>query len=172
MALLYYVKLCASFQIHRWIQTRVTVRKCSIRVEIGDILPNITLKFDGRPRKTIGHLFNTASCFVHYYCKSIGEVKLELQSGNAQFGSKMFCPAWPWNLMDDLENNRTSLLFYRFVLYLKVIGKLKLEVTVRKHSIRVKIGNFFPCDLEIWQMTLKKQKSNSPMLFHALCIIL
>ena len=34
--LLHYVKLCASFQIHRWIQTGVIVRKCSIRVKIGD----------------------------------------------------------------------------------------------------------------------------------------
>ena len=33
-ALLYYVKLCASFQSHRWIQTWVTVRKGSIRVKI------------------------------------------------------------------------------------------------------------------------------------------
>ena len=33
--LLYYIKLCASFQIHWWIQTRVTVRKYSIRVKIG-----------------------------------------------------------------------------------------------------------------------------------------
>ena len=32
--LLYYVNLCASFQIHRWIQTGVTVRKLSIRVKI------------------------------------------------------------------------------------------------------------------------------------------
>ena len=49
--LLYYIKLCASFQIHR-------------------------------------------------------EFTLELQSGNAQYGSKLvifFCPTWPWNLMDDLE---------------------------------------------------------------------
>ena len=34
--LLYHVKLCASFQIHRWSQTWVTVRKCSIRFKIGD----------------------------------------------------------------------------------------------------------------------------------------
>ena len=34
--LLYYIKLCASFQIHWWIQTGVTIRKCSIRVKIGD----------------------------------------------------------------------------------------------------------------------------------------
>ena len=102
--LLYYVKLCASFQIHRWIQTGVTVRKCSIRVEIGDILPCVTLKFNGWPWKTIGHLFYTTSSFVHHF-KSIGEVKLELQSGKAQLGSKsaIFCPVWLWNLTDDLE---------------------------------------------------------------------
>ena len=40
--LLYYVKLCASFQIHWWIQTGFTGQKCSIRVEIGDILSCVT----------------------------------------------------------------------------------------------------------------------------------
>ena len=84
--LLYYVKLCASFQIHWWIQTGDTVRKCSIRVEIGDILSCVTLKFDGCPWKRIGHLFDTTSNFVHH-CKASGEVKLELQPGNARFGS-------------------------------------------------------------------------------------
>ena len=34
--LLYYIKLCASFQIHSCIKTGVTVRKPSIRVKIGD----------------------------------------------------------------------------------------------------------------------------------------
>ena len=34
--LLYYAKLCASFQSHRWIQTGVTVWKRSIRVKIND----------------------------------------------------------------------------------------------------------------------------------------
>ena len=42
-ALLYYVKLCASFQIHWWIQTGFTVQKRSIRVEIGDMLSCVTL---------------------------------------------------------------------------------------------------------------------------------
>ena len=32
----YNIKLCASFQSHRWIQTGVTVRKRPIRVKIGD----------------------------------------------------------------------------------------------------------------------------------------
>ena len=102
--LLYYIKLCVSFKIHRWIETEVTFRKRSIRVKIGDCLSCVTLKFDGWPWKTIGHLFYTTPSFVHHF-KSIGEFKLELQSGNAQFGSKLaiFCPKWPWNLTDDLE---------------------------------------------------------------------
>ena len=62
--LLYYVKLCASFQIHWWIQTGFTVQKRSIRVEIGDMLSRVTLKFDGWPWKTIGHLFYATSSFV------------------------------------------------------------------------------------------------------------
>ena len=36
--LLYDIKLCASFQIHQWIQTGVTVRKCPICVKINDFL--------------------------------------------------------------------------------------------------------------------------------------
>ena len=47
----------------------------------------VTVKFDRRPRKTIGHFFYTTSSFVHHF-KSIGEFKLDLQSRNAQFGSK------------------------------------------------------------------------------------
>ena len=34
--LLYYTELCASFQIHRWTETELTVRKRPIRVKIGD----------------------------------------------------------------------------------------------------------------------------------------
>ena len=96
--LLFYIKLCASFQIHRWIQTGVTVRKRSILVEIGDISSCVTLKLDGWPRKTIGYVFCTTSSFVHHF-KAIGEVKLEVQPRNAQFRSKLviFCPACPWN---------------------------------------------------------------------------
>ena len=47
----------------------------------------VTLKFDGWPSKTIGHLFCATSSFVQHFV-AIGEFKLELQSGNAQSGSK------------------------------------------------------------------------------------
>ena len=83
--LLYYVKLCASFQIHWWIQTGFTVQKRSIRVEIGDMLTRVTLKFDGWPWKTIGHLFYATSSFVQHFVP-IGEFKLELQSGTPNLG--------------------------------------------------------------------------------------
>ena len=93
-------KLCASFHSHRWIQTKVTVRKRSIRVKIGDLLSRVTFKFDGWHWKTIGHLFYVASSFMHHFI-AIGEFKLKLQPGNAQ--SAIFCPVWPWNLTNDLE---------------------------------------------------------------------
>ena len=41
--LLYNVKLCASFQSHRWIQTAATVQKCSIRVKIRDFFSHSKL---------------------------------------------------------------------------------------------------------------------------------
>ena len=80
------------------------VRKRPIWVKIGDVLSRVTLKFDGWPWKTIGHLPFAVSSFVQHFI-AIGELKLELQSGNAQFGSNStnFRAMWPWNLMDDLE---------------------------------------------------------------------
>ena len=156
--LLCYFKLCASFHSHQWIQTGVRVRKRPIRVKIGPFLAPVTLKFNGWPWKTIGHLSYATSSFVHHFIaisefklelrvrkrpiwikighflapvtlkfnrwpwKTIGhlsyatpsfvhhfiaisEFKLELESGNPQFGSKsaIFWPLWPWNLTDDLE---------------------------------------------------------------------
>ena len=56
------------------------------------------------PEKTIGHLSYAASSFVHHFI-AIGVFKLELQSGNAQFGYKstilfsrvtLKFDAWPW----------------------------------------------------------------------------
>ena len=58
------------------------VRKRPIWVKIGDVLYRVTLKFDGWPWKTIGHLSFAVSSFVQHFI-AIGEFKLELQSGNA-----------------------------------------------------------------------------------------
>ena len=83
---------------------RPIVRKRPIWVKIGDVLSHVTLKFYGWPWKTIGHLFFAVSSFVEHFI-AIGEFKLELQSGNAQFGSNstIFRAMWLWNLTDDRE---------------------------------------------------------------------
>ena len=98
------LKLYALFHSHQGIQTNATVRERSIWVKIGDFVSRVTLKFDRWLWKTIGHLFYATLSFVHHFL-DIGEFKLELQSGNAQFESKstIFLAVWPWNLTDDLE---------------------------------------------------------------------
>ena len=102
--LLCYFKLCAAFHSHWWIQTGVTVRKRPIWVKIDDFFSRVTSTFDGWHSKTIGHLFYATSSFVHHFV-AIGEFRLELQSGNAQSGSKstIFLAVWPRNLTDDLQ---------------------------------------------------------------------
>ena len=102
--LLCYFKLYASFPSHWWIQTGVTVRKRPSWVKIDDFFSCVTLQFHVWPWKTIGHLFYSTSSFMHHF-GAIGVLKLELESGNAQFGSNstIFRAVWPWNLMYDLE---------------------------------------------------------------------
>ena len=82
---LYYIKLCAPFQIHRWSKTWVTIPKRPIRVKIGDLFSRVTSNFDGWPWKPTGHFIYTTLSFMHHF-KTMGELKLDLRSGNTQFG--------------------------------------------------------------------------------------
>ena len=102
--LLYYTKLCASYQSHGWIQTGVTVRKRSIRLKISNFLSCVSLTFDRCTWKTIGHLFYTISSFVHHFI-AISDFKLELVWKRPIWVKidYFFLSVWPWNLMDDLE---------------------------------------------------------------------
>ena len=129
--LLPYFKLCVSFHTHWWIQTGVTVRKHPIWVKINNFLSHVTFKFDRWPRKTIGHLFYATSSFVHHFIP-IGEFKLELQSGNAQFGSKSTfflalvtfkLDGWPWKTIGHLFYDTLS-----FVHHFNAIRKFKLKL--------------------------------------------
>ena len=107
--LLCYFKLYASFRSHRWIQAGVTVRKRPILVKIYDFVSRVTLQYDVWHWKTIGHLFYATSSFVHHFA-AIGDFKLELQSGNAQFGSNStnFRAVWPCNLTYDLKQGKSE----------------------------------------------------------------
>ena len=103
----------------------------------------VDLKIDGWPWKTIGHLFYTTSSFVHHF-KAIGEFKLELQSGNAQFGSKFFvpCDLEIWGMT--LKNNRAPLLCcYKLYASFHSHQWIQTRVTVRKCPIWVKINVFW-----------------------------
>ena len=149
--LLGHIKLSALFQSHQWIQTGVTIHKCSIQV---NFLSPVTLKFDRWPWKTTGHLFCATSSFMRHFI-AIYQFKLELQSGNVKFGSKstILCPVWPWNLTDNLGNNRAPhITYFKLCASFHSHRSIQTIVTVRKRQIRVKIGNYSaPCDLEIWQ---------------------
>ena len=108
----FFIKLCVSSETPGWIKTGVTVRKRSIRVHIDDFLSRVTLQFHGWPSKSIAHLFYATLSFMHHF-KAISEFKLELQSGNAQFGSKSAicfipCDLEIWRMT--LENNRAPLI--------------------------------------------------------------
>ena len=160
--LLYYIKLCASIQIHRWIQIEVTVQKCSIRIKIGNCLSHVTFKFDGWPWKTIGHLFSTTSSLVHHL-KAVGEFKLMLQSGklnlgqNRQFLSRVTFKfdGWPWKTIRHLFYTTSS-----FVHHFNAMDEFKLESQTGNAQFRSKLAIFFvQYDLEISQMTLKNNRA-------------
>ena len=69
------------------------------------------LKFDGWPWKAIGHVFYAVPRFVHHFVAT-SEFKLELQSGNSQFGQNrgfvVLCDHEI--LLMTLENNRAPVL--------------------------------------------------------------
>ena len=77
-------------------------------IQIFDFSALVTFKFDGWPRKTQDH-FYYATWIVHHFI-ALCEIKLELQSCNAQCGSKsmILCPVWPWNLTDELEKQKVT----------------------------------------------------------------
>ena len=145
-----------------------------------NFLSRVTLKFDGWPWKTIGHLLYVASSFVHHFI-AIGEFKLKLQSGNSQFGSKspIYCPVWPWNLTDELKKTighlfcATSSFVQRFV----AIGEYKLELQSKNAQFGSKSTIFFSRVTLKFDMTLKNIRA--PLLsnmklyasfYHHMCI--
>ena len=135
--LLHYVKLCASSQTPRWIQTGISVRKRSIRVKIGVFLSRGTLKFDRWSWKTIGHLFYATLTFVHHF-KDIGEFKTLNSGQNRRFFVQSDLEIW-WIT---LKNKRQPFLccFKPCASFHSHLW-IQTKVTVRKRSIRVKMGD-------------------------------
>ena len=119
-------------------------------MSLDDFFSRVTLQFDVRPGKTIGHLYATWS-FLHHFV-AIGEFKLELQSGNAQSGSNSTvferCDLEIWRMT--LKNNRAPLL-----------SNIKLYASFRHHfriqtgvMVRKRLSCDLGCDLDLWYLTL------------------
>ena len=121
----------------------------------------MTLKFDGWPWKPAGHLFDVVSSFAHHFI-AIGEYQLELQYGNAEFGSKetIFLAVWYWNWTDHLEKKwGTSSMLHQA---LCIISKPSVNWNLSYCPETLNSGQnrrfFVPCELKIWQMTLHRGK--------------
>ena len=84
--LLGYFKLCASFHSHLWIQTGVSQETPNLGKNRRFFLAMWPWNYRW-PSKAIGHLSQPTSSFAHHFV-AIGRFNLELQSRNAQFGSK------------------------------------------------------------------------------------
>ena len=124
-----YLKLCSSFSSHQSILTRFTVWKSPIRVNISTFRFRVTLKFDGWPWKTTGHLFYATSNFD------------PVKSGQ-NWQLLILCDLEIWWMT--LKNNRN--LFYAtpsFVHHLTTIGSFKLDLQSGNAQFWVKIGDFW-----------------------------
>ena len=102
-----------------------------IWTQIIDFAARVSLKFDGWPTKTIGHLLYTKSSFVRHF-----------NSGNAQFRSKLSifvpCDFDIWWMT--LKNNRAPLLYYiKLVHHFKSIGGVKRELQSRNAPLGSKL---------------------------------
>ena len=95
-----HVKFCAIFWSHQWIQ----VRKHQILVKISEFCVPCELQIWRWPWKRIWYLLYATSSFMHHFT-AIGEIKLQLQSGDAQFWSNSMVLLshltlkfieWPW----------------------------------------------------------------------------
>ena len=111
-------------------------------------------------KKKIGHLSYATARFVHHFITII-EFKLELQTGNTQFRSKSApfrpCDLEIWWMT---KNNKAFLLCY-FKLCATFDSHQWLQFSLQSENaqFREKSAIFAPSDLEISQMTLKKQRT-------------
>ena len=110
------------------------------------------------------------SSFVRHF-KAIGESKLELQSRNAKFESKLVIfslvtskfDRWHWKTIGHLFYT-TSSFVHHFIPSVKPKWSYSLETPNLGQNRRF----FVPCDLDIWRMTLKNNRA-PPLCYFKLC---
>ena len=141
--LLWYIKLLHHFNAIAELKLKLRSGHAQFGSKSTIFLAVWPRKLYGWPWKIIEHLFYATSSFVHQLVL-IGEFKLELQSGNAQFGSKsnMFLAVWPWNLTDELEKQQAPLLcYFKLCASFRSHWWIQTGVAVRKRPIWVKFDD-------------------------------
>ena len=140
--LLYYIKLCASFQIHRWNQSCVTIRKILIRVDIDFFCPVGPWNSMDDIEIQKGHLFYTTLSFVHHF-KAMGEFKLEsgvtVRKRSIPVKISIFLyrvtlkfDRWPWKTVGHLSYAASG-----FVHHFIAVGEFKMELQKKKKKITI-----------------------------------
>ena len=135
--------------------------------------PHVIFKFDRWLCETTGHLLYAICSFVDHFV-AIGDFKLELQYGNAQFGSKSSFVS-PASLKFDRWHRKiiahplcaTSSFVHHFV----VIGEFKLELQPGNAPLGLDLAIFLSgVTLKFDKWPWKTIRTES-MLLQALCIV-
>ena len=99
--LLYYIKLCASFQIHGWSHSPETLNSGQnwwVFVSRDLEIWQMTLKNNRAP---LLYYIKLCASFENHGSIQTG---VTIRKCSIRVKSAVFCPAWHWNLTDDLEN--------------------------------------------------------------------
>ena len=171
--LLYYAKLCASFQIHMCIQSGVTVRERSIQAKLAIFCPmwpwNLMMSMENNKALPLYNFKIRASFQSHRWIEA--RVNVWKRSIQFKIGDFLSCltlifDRWPWKTIRHLFCTTWS-----FVHYFKAIGEFKLEL----QSWNTQFGSKSPifCPVWPWNLTddLEKQYEARSMLLQALYII-
>ena len=125
----------------------------------------MTLKFDGWPRKTIMNLFLAPRSYVCHFIVIWFELKLPTR--HAQIGTKslVFQPMWPWNLTDDLENNRALLCYFK-LLCIILLPSVNSNWSYSPETANSGQNWQFFCPLWPWNLTHDLEKVIGHLLFY------
>ena len=156
--LLYYMKLCASFQIHQLSQTSVTVHKRSIQVKIGDFLVQQDLSIS---QMTLKKNRAPVLCYIklcvpfqsHCWIQTAVTVRkpsIRVKMGNFFSRVTFKFQSWPWKSIGHLSY-AASTFGHHFI----AIRKFKQEL----QSTNTQFGSKFTCHLQILGNTLKNNRA-------------
>ena len=157
--ILCYVKLCASFESDRWVQTEVTVGNSQFGSKFVIFVPcdreiwQMTLTNNWAPLLCYFKL--CVSFHSHWWIRTwITARKPPIRVKTCDFF--VLCELGIWWMT--LKNNRALLLCY-FKLCVSFLSPWSIQtgVAVRKRQIRVKIDDFF-CPVRPWNLTDELEK--------------